>query len=164
MRYLISFVSHSCTLFIHEIPWYKSNSNSSEGEESLNLIVSHYGDMADYLGTILIVDDDKNILGTFTKILKRKGYSVVSHETGKEAINDKTAYDVALIDYRLANMEGTDVAAGISANTTFIISGSPSEELKKKAKSAGVSGVYSKPVQIEMLLSDIERSIAKKKQ
>ncbi len=119
--------------------------------------------MDDYLGKILIVDDDKKILETFTKIFKRKGYLVVSHETGKEALEDKSAYDVALVDYRLADMEGTDVAAGISAGTRFIISGSPSDEFEKKAKEAGINAIYSKPVKLDLLLSDIEREIAKRK-
>jgi CheY-like chemotaxis protein len=120
--------------------------------------------MVEYLGKVLIVDDDPTILRTFSKILLKKGYSVVSHETGKEAINDKTAYDVALIDYKLADMEGTSVAADISANTTFIISGFPSEDLNRKAKAVGVNAIYSKPIKIELLLSDIEKAIAKKKQ
>jgi CheY-like chemotaxis protein len=49
--------------------------------------------MVEYLGKVLIVTRP-TILRTFSKILLKKGYSVVSHETGKEAINDKTAYEL----------------------------------------------------------------------
>ena len=47
--------------------------------------------------TILLVDDDKSILRTFTRILQKKGYKVDSSETGKEAIKkaERRHYDLA---------------------------------------------------------------------
>jgi CheY-like chemotaxis protein len=36
--------------------------------------------------TILVVDDDKSILRTFTRILQKSGYEIETAETGKEAI------------------------------------------------------------------------------
>ncbi len=120
--------------------------------------------MDEYLGKVLIVDDDKNILRTFTKILSNRGYLVVSHDTGKKAIDDNDRYDIALVDYRLSDMEGTEVMANIKADFKKMITGSPSEEIDKKARKAGANAVYSKPVKIEMLLSDMEKDIARKKQ
>jgi CheY-like chemotaxis protein len=35
---------------------------------------------------ILVVDDDKSILRTFTRILQKKGYEIEVAETGKEAL------------------------------------------------------------------------------
>lgn len=36
--------------------------------------------------TILVVDDDKSILRTFTRILQKSGYEIETAETGREAI------------------------------------------------------------------------------
>jgi len=53
--------------------------------------------------TILVVDDDKSILRTFTRILQKSGYEIETAETGKEAIEkaDARHYDLALVDIRL---------------------------------------------------------------
>ena len=60
---------------------------------------------------ILVIDDDKSILRTFTRILQKNGYIIDVAETGKEALEkaDKRKYDLALIDIRLPDMEGTDL-------------------------------------------------------
>ena len=61
---------------------------------------------------ILVIDDDKSILRTFTRILQKNDYEIDVAETGKEAIekSKKQHYDLALIDIRLPDMDGTDVA------------------------------------------------------
>jgi len=55
--------------------------------------------------TILVVDDDKSILRTFTHILKKNGYEIDSAETGKEAMEKAASrhYDLALVDEALPN-------------------------------------------------------------
>src|SRR3972149_3000746 len=63
--------------------------------------------------TILVVDDDKSIQRTFTRILQKNGYEIDAAETGKEAIEkaDTRHYDLALLDIRLPDMDGTDLLA-----------------------------------------------------
>ena len=83
---------------------------------------------------ILIVDDDKSILRTFTRILQKQGYKIDTAETGKEAIEkaDKNHYDLALVDIRLPDMDGTELLAKMKTqlqNTIKImITGFPSIE------------------------------------
>ena len=50
--------------------------------------------------TILVVDDDKSILRTFTRILQKSGFEIETAETGKEAIEkaENSHYDLALVD------------------------------------------------------------------
>ena len=62
---------------------------------------------------ILVVDDDKSILRTFTRILQKSGYEIDVAETGKEAIEkaDNRHYDLALVDIRLPDMDGTELLA-----------------------------------------------------
>jgi len=49
---------------------------------------------------ILIIEDDKIVLGNFKDILELEGYSVDTAENGKEAIEKSNAnfYNLALID------------------------------------------------------------------
>jgi len=58
---------------------------------------------------ILIVDDDKGILKSFSAILELKGYRVSTAESGQEAIEKFQAdyYNLALIDIRLPDLDGT---------------------------------------------------------
>ena len=58
---------------------------------------------------ILIVDDDESICRTLSLILQEEGYETDVAYTGKEAI-EKTKtnfYNVALLDIKLPDMEGT---------------------------------------------------------
>jgi len=114
---------------------------------------------------ILIVDDDKSILRTFTRILQKKGYEPDIAETGKEAIEKSKSktYEVALIDVRLPDMEGTDLLIKMKKtlqNTIKImITGFPSLETGIKALDEGADAYLVKPVKPEDLLSLIEEKL-----
>ncbi len=115
--------------------------------------------------TILIVDDDKSILRTFTRILQKNGYKIETAETGKEAIEkviDKH-YDLALLDIRLPDMDGTELLAKIKEqmlNTIKImITGFPSLESGVKALDEGADAYLVKPVKPEDLLMLIKEKL-----
>ncbi len=118
--------------------------------------------------TILVVDDDKSILRTFTRILQKTGYEIDNAETGKEAIEKVHArhYDLALVDIRLPDMDGTDLLAKIKTplqNTIKImITGFPSLESGVKALDEGADAYLVKPVRPEELLMLIEEKLADK--
>ena len=67
--------------------------------------------MKDEKKRILVIDDDKSILRAFTRIRQKSGYEVDAAETGKEAIEkaETGRYDLALVDVRLPDMDGTDL-------------------------------------------------------
>ena len=118
---------------------------------------------------ILVVDDDKSILRTFTRILQKNGYEIDSAETGKEAIEkaDSRHYDLALVDIRLPDMDGTDLLAKIKEqlrNTIKImITGFPSLESGVKALDEGADAYLVKPVKPEELLMLIKEKLKNKK-
>ena len=60
---------------------------------------------------ILVVDDEKAILESFEEILRAVGYDVDTAETAKEAVekSEKKQYDIALIDIRLQDRDGTQL-------------------------------------------------------
>ncbi len=115
--------------------------------------------------TILVVDDDKSILRTFTRILQKNGYEIDAAETGKEAIEkaDINHYDLALVDIRLPDMDGTDLLAKMKKplqNTIKImITGFPSLESGAKALDEGADAYLVKPVKPEELLVLIEEKL-----
>jgi two-component system response regulator HydG len=118
--------------------------------------------------TILVVDDDKSILRTFKRILQKNGYKIDTAETGREAIEraDKKHYDLALVDIRLPDMDGTDLLAKIKKqlkNTIKImITGFPSLESGVKALDEGADAYLVKPVKPEELLMLIKEKLKSK--
>ena len=117
---------------------------------------------------ILVVDDDKSILRTFTRILQKNGYKIDTAETGREAIEraDKKHYDLALVDIRLPDMDGTYLLAKIKKqlkNTIKImITGFPSLESGVKALDEGADAYLVKPVKPEELLMLIKEKLKSK--
>lgn len=67
--------------------------------------------------TILVVDDDQVILQSFARILERHGYDVETAATGHEAIErcKNGLYDVALLDIKLPDMDGTQLLKELHA-------------------------------------------------
>jgi DNA-binding response OmpR family regulator len=119
--------------------------------------------------SILVIDDDKSILRTFTRILQRGGYEVESAETGKEAIEKagKYVYDVALIDIRLPDMNGTDLLtlmkSSLSGAVRIMITGLPSPECGEKSLNEGADAYVTKPIMPDELLSLIDEKLKQKK-
>jgi len=115
--------------------------------------------------TILVVDDDKSILRTFTRILQKNGYEIDTAETGKEAMEkaENRQYDLALVDIRLPDMDGTDLLAKLKKplqNTVKImITGFPSLETGVKALDEGADAYLVKPVKPQELLVLLEEKL-----
>jgi len=115
--------------------------------------------------SILVVDDDKSILRTLTRILQKAGYDVDAAETGKEATEkaDKRRYDLALVDVRLPDMDGTDLLVvtkdTLQDTVKIMITGFPSLETGVKALDGGADAYLVKPVRPEDLLMLIEEKL-----
>jgi len=114
---------------------------------------------------ILVIDDDKSILRTFTRILQKNGYDIEVAETGKEAIekSKKRHYDLALIDIRLPDMDGTDLLIKLRKTmedaVKIMITGFPSLETGVKALDEGADAYLVKPVKPEELIALIDEKL-----
>jgi len=120
--------------------------------------------------TILVVDDDKSILRTFTRILQKSGYEIETAETGKEAIEkaDTRQYDLALVDIRLPDMDGTELLAKLKKQLQrtikIMITGFPSLETGVKALDEGADAYLVKPVKPQDLLVLLEEKLKVKEE
>ena len=115
--------------------------------------------------SILVIDDDKSILRTFTRILQKTGCDIDVAETGREAMEKagKRRYDLALVDVRLPDMDGTDLLAKMKDTmrdtVKIVITGFPSMEVGVKALDEGADAYLVKPVKPEDLLMLIEEKL-----
>lgn len=61
--------------------------------------------------SILLVDDDVELLKALSKVLERDGYKVVARSSATEAINDlqstESKYDLVISDVSMPGMKGT---------------------------------------------------------
>ena len=116
---------------------------------------------------ILVVDDDESIRKTLEAILKDEGYCVDSAEYGKQAI-EKThcgCYDLALIDIRLPDMEGTELLTKMKDTTPkmrkIIITGYPSLQNTVEALNKGANAYIVKSFDVKEVLKTIREQLDK---
>ena len=114
--------------------------------------------------SILLVDDDEDILFFFKAMLEDEGYRVETCATGREALEKAGAdsYDVMFVDYMLTDIKG-DVLAGElrrlnDCSAIFYLTGCrlPKEELMK---TGAVRGVLVKPVSNDFLLAMVKGAL-----
>ena len=114
---------------------------------------------------ILIVDDDKYILHIFSRILQKQGYNVETAETGQDAIKKlQTAkFNLALIDVKLPDTDGTDLLAKIHRTMPdmikIAITGFPSLEDATKVMDQGATAYLVKPVKSNELVKIIAEKL-----
>jgi len=119
---------------------------------------------------ILVVDDDESIRKTLANILEDHGYIVDTVENGKEAIEKSKAnfYNLALIDIRLPDMEGTKLLTAMKDTTPkmvkIIVTGYPALNNAIEAVNKGADGYVLKPVNIDNLLSTIKEHLRKQQE
>jgi DNA-binding NtrC family response regulator len=119
---------------------------------------------------ILVVDDDESIRKTVTTILKDEGYVVDEAENGAEAIKKTNAkfYNLALIDVRLPDMEGTQLLTTIKETTPkmvkIIVTGYPALQNAIEAVNKGADAYILKPVDVEKLLNTIKEHLKKQQE
>lgn len=116
---------------------------------------------------ILIVDDDENIRKVLTTILEDEGYIIESVDTGKKAIErtKRKAYNLALIDIRLPDMEGIELLTRMKDTTPkmrkIIITGYPTIQNAIEAVNRGAEAYIVKPFDMEKALRTIEDQLKK---
>jgi DNA-binding NtrC family response regulator len=122
------------------------------------------------LESILIVDDDVKIREMLSEILTCKGYSVKSVGSGKEAVTEsfKQLFNLALIDIRLPDMEGTELLTKLRKSEPemikIIITGNATIDNSITAANKGVDGFIVKPFDPKKLIKLIESKLKEQRE
>jgi DNA-binding NtrC family response regulator len=116
---------------------------------------------------ILVVDDDTELRKVLSSILSEEGYSVETVENGEQAIrvSEKKRFDLALIDIKLPDMEGTELLQRLKAKqphiVMIIVTGFPTIENAMGAVNKGADGYILKPLEIGKLLQAVRKHLNK---
>ena len=114
--------------------------------------------------TILVVDDNQDLLETFAMILKRRGYHVQTAGDGLAAINKfkEQNFDVTLMDIVMPEMNGVDAFKKIKEihpeAPIILMTAYSDEELIQNAKNEGARQIIHKPIHIDQLIELINET------
>ena len=114
--------------------------------------------------TILVVDDNEDLLETFAMILKRRGFNVETADNGASAVDKfkEQSFDVTLMDIVMPEMNGVEAfkqIRDIEPEAAIILMTAYSEEdLIQMARDEGVNRVIHKPIRVEQLIALIKEA------
>jgi DNA-binding NtrC family response regulator len=115
---------------------------------------------------ILVVDDDRDTCQNLCDILVDLGYSVQTAGDGLAALElvQKTAFDVALLDFKMPGMDGLSLYREIKrispATVAIIISAYVTTATTEEAHRAGTWKVLAKPVDLAAVLPLVEEALS----
>src|SRR5262249_42557903 len=111
-----------------------------------------------HFSRILVVDDERDILQVFERILRSEGYSVLTASDGPTALGivRREVVDVMLLDLAMPGMNGLAVLRAVRAlpcdAAVVVISAFVDASSEAEAKRLGAGAVLSKPPDIGELL------------
>lgn len=119
---------------------------------------------------ILVIDDDKLILGTLKRLLTGEGYDVFIAESGSKALEKikNDTFNLIITDIRMPGLDGIETLKEIRkylAETNrepipeLVITGYDNDENRSRADELKVAGYLAKPFDLKELLLNIESQI-----
>jgi signal transduction histidine kinase/CheY-like chemotaxis protein len=119
--------------------------------------------------SILVVDDEPNVLATVRAILQQEGYEVCSAHGGAEAISaiQSRHYDLVLTDLKMPGIDGLGVLGAVrkySPDTvTVMMTGYASLDSALEAVQLGAYEYLLKPTEVPQLKLAVKRSLESKR-
>jgi CheY-like chemotaxis protein/predicted transcriptional regulator len=136
-----------------------------EGKPKLVAWLNSHADVKKTGPSVLLIDDDETIRKALAHTLTREGFSVDTAPDGKQALEKSQLrhYDLALVDIRLPDMEGTKLLKMLRKKTPeikeIIITGYPSIENAAQAVNDGADAYLIKPIKPADLLAKIREKL-----
>ncbi len=115
---------------------------------------------------ILIVDDEQNILDSFSSLLADEGHATVTAASAEEAdrLRARQPFDLILLDLQLPGRHGLDFLRDLkpdpAAPRVLVISGQADIAAALEAVRLGAVDFLEKPVQPEKLISSVAAALA----
>ena len=117
---------------------------------------------------VYVVDDDFGVLSSLRFALETDGFDVTAFKSGLALLDviDTTAADCFVIDYKMPNMSGIDLAmrlrrCGIET-PIILMTGYPGDDILPKAIAAGIDHVLLKP-HVEESLASLVRGVIRER-
>jgi len=110
---------------------------------------------------ILVVDDERNFLELLIRVLGKKGFEVKTALSGDEALKlvDQLSFDLALLDIRMAPMNGIQLLQKIKERQPLIkavmMTAYPTSETRVQATDRGASAYLTKPFEPNELIKTL---------
>ena len=116
------------------------------------------------IGTILVVDDERDLAATCERLLRRRGWNVVtagSRETALSVLARPPRPVLAIVDRQLPDGDGLDVLrAALAIGTPVImVTGYGSAATRRLALEEGAAGFLAKPFSAHELLELVRRIV-----
>ena len=119
---------------------------------------------------ILVVDDEKDLVGLMTKMLEFEGYNVTPAYNGYECLEKikEKEFDLILLDIMMPGMSGWDVFSrvkkmGYVTKVIFVSVLEVSEDRKNMLINEGLTGYLIKPFSDDELVEVVNRVLKEQK-
>ncbi|MFW9930526.1 MAG: response regulator [Candidatus Thorarchaeota archaeon] len=120
---------------------------------------------------ILVIDDEKLVVESLKKLLKREGYEAHLARSGSEAMEHLTTndFDLVVSDIRMPDINGIEIVKKIRAYLKengkpaipeILITGYASKENMEEAEKLNVADYIYKPFNIKDFLDVIKRNLS----
>lgn len=114
--------------------------------------------------TVLVVDDDLDILSVVSFILETEGYRVETAADGRKALAavERSMPDIILLDMKMPLMNGWEFAREFHARyglTIPIVVLTAAEDARKRAQEIGAVGWIGKPFDLDTMVDVVRRHI-----
>ncbi|MEV6901885.1 response regulator [Amycolatopsis sp. NPDC051372] len=118
----------------------------------------------DKAATVLVVDDEPQIVRALRINLNARGYKVITAHDGTAALKAvaETKPDVVVLDLGLPDLDGTEVIAGLRGWTTvpiIVLSARGDSADKVQALDAGADDYVTKPFGMDELLARLRAAV-----
>lgn len=121
--------------------------------------------------TILIVDDEEDLLLLFKKRLIAMGFAVIAADNGKDALllAESKHPDLVILDVLIPGMDGPEIAGRLKEipetmdiPVIFMTGMFPKHEDKKQGRIVAGNMLFDKPCDVESLLVAINKALFEK--
>ena len=115
---------------------------------------------------ILVVDDEADLVATYTRLLSRVGFRVVSAPTRRDGLTvlEREPIALAIVDLHLPDGHGLDLVRAAAIRPTpvpiIVATGFSSSATRAAALEAGAAAYFAKPFSATRLLEAIQTVVA----
>jgi len=109
--------------------------------------------------TVLVVDDEPNILEPVKAYLEQQGFGVLTAERGQDALQLACKADIILLDLMLPDISGEDVCRKIRETSKvpiIMLTAKAAESSQLNGLSMGADDYVTKPFSLKLLAARIE--------